>query len=448
MEKTIKRALRLRTDFIKYVTTTFIFAAFLSLIAILGCYATREWLVPSSDKVYLNWAKTGDYENVKDVKPYGGFVRLSLSEPSDVNPFYSDDPNVTRTATLGSALMYDGADFKGIDLCVTRDYNSPEGLSPGRKFVYYASGAAMVIVPVLLSLTGVLMCGFMFYEEKLKTPIEELFSATEKISDQDLDFTVEYRSRDELGALCESFEQMRAALLENNERMWHMLAERRRLQASVAHDLRNPIAIIKAHAEYLKINAEKNKLSAEKTLSISGNITDAAERLENYTESIRTLNHLEDLEVEREKIEFSELFENIRADFAAIARSEDRQSNIDISFENHVGKQQTLNIDKQALCRIIENLIGNALRFAESEIRVDFSYKNGILTALISDDGCGFSNKVLRSGDRFFVTDKSDSTHSGLGLTICRILARKHGGGLEIGNNSNGGAFVKIFLKA
>ncbi|MDE6728146.1 MAG: HAMP domain-containing histidine kinase [Oscillospiraceae bacterium] len=447
MEKTVKRALRLRADFIKYVTVTFLFVAVLSIVVILGCHATREWLVPSSDKVYLNWTRTGEYENVKDVKPYGGFVRLSLSEPSEINPFYSDDPNEPRTATLGAALIYDGAELQGIDLCVTRDYNSPESLPFGQKFMYYASGTAMIIVPVLLSLTGVLLCGFLFYEEKLKMPIEELFSATEKIAAQDLDFTVSYRSCDELGALCESFEQMRTALLENNERMWHMLAERRRLQASVAHDLRNPIAIIKAHAEYLKINAEKNKLSSEKTLSISDNITGAAARLEHYTESIRALNRLEELEVEREETVFSELFKSIRADFAAVAVSTDRPNGVDIHFENHVG-EQTLNIDKQALCRIIENLIGNALRFAASEIRVDFSYENGILTALISNDGSGFSDKVLRAGDRFFVTDKSDSTHSGLGLAICRILARKHGGGLDIGNKSDGGAFVKIFLKA
>lgn len=451
MEKTVK--LRLRADFIKYVTTTFLCVAALSLIAILGCIAVRDWLVPSSDKVYLNWTEAPEAPYEKDVKPHMGFMQLTLAEPSDVNPFYSDDPRENRVAKLGKALVADietkviGADMvevsagKGVDVCVTRVYNSPESLTPKRKFVYYASGAAMVAVPIILSLAGVLMCGFLFYEEKLKKPIDELSSATSKIAAQDLDFSVDYRSDDELGELCGSFEQMRAALRENNERMWQMLTERRQLQASVAHDLRNPIAIIKGHAEYLKLNVEKGRLSDEKILSVSDNIEDAAVRLEHYTESIRTLNHLEDLEVERAEVEFSELFKSIREDFAAMTK----QSGIAIRFEESVG-ERVLDLDKQALYRIIENLIGNALRFADKEILVKFSYGSGRLTVLVSDDGSGFSDKVLRARERCFVTDRSDSTHSGLGLTICRILSRKHGGGLAIGNRV--GAFVEVFLEA
>lgn len=451
MEKAVKRTLRLRADFIKYVTTTFVCAAVLSIIAILGCIAVRDYLVPSSDKVYLNWTEPSDEPYEKDVRPQMGFTLLTLAEPSETNPFYTDDTHTNRVAKLGWELV---SGYKligdndtvesvnsGIDVCVTRVYNSPESLTPKRRFVYYASGAAMVAVPILLSLAGVLMCGFLFYEEKLKRPIDELSAATEKIAAQDLDFSVGYNSPDELGALCGSFEQMRAALRENNEKMWQMLTERRQLQASVAHDLRNPIAIIKGHAEYLKINVEKGRLSEDKILSVSDNIADAAVRLEHYTESIRTLNHLEDLEVERSEVDFSELFDGIREDFAAMSK----QSGIAVRFEQTVG-ERVLDLDKQALYRIIENLVGNALRFAKKEITVKFSYAEGRLSVLVSDDGSGFSDKVLKARDRCFVTDRSDSTHSGLGLTICRILSRKHGGGLTIGNDN--GAFVDFFLEA
>lgn len=453
MEKTVKRAQRLRADFIKYVTATFLCVAALSLIAVLGCIAVRDWLVPSSDKVYVNWAETGGYDNKKDVKPNMASVRLTLAEPTDVNPFCSDDPRENRVLRLGEPMLVptyhneiDAAaeptlKENGIDVCVTRVYNSPESLTPKRKFVYRASGAAMVGVPVILSLAGVLMCGFLFYDEKLKKPIDALSEATAKIAAQDLDFSVEYRADDELGELCGSFEQMRAALRGNNERMWRILTERRRLQASVAHDLRNPIAIIKGHAEYLKINLEKGGLSGEKILSASNNIEDAAARLERYTESIRTLNRLEDLDVERAETDFSELFDGIRGDFGALSE----KSGIAIRFEESVGGR-VLDLDRQALYRIIENLIGNALRFADGEISVSFSYGGGRLTVRVSDDGSGFSEKVLRAGDGYFVTDRSDSTHSGLGLTICRILSQKHGGGLTIGNKN--GAFAEVFLDA
>ncbi len=452
MEKALKGKMRLRADFIKYVTATFVCAAVLSLIAILGCTAVREHLVPNSDKVYLNWTDTPEDPYEKDVKPHMGFIMLTLSEPSDTNPFYTDDAHTNRVARLGPELLgfyeigdrgfyANVANSKGVDVCVTRVYNSPDSLTPKRKFVYYASGAAMIAVPVLLSLAGVLMCGFVFYEEKLKKPIDVLSAATEKIAAQDLDFTVGYNAPDELGTLCGSFEQMRTALRENNEKMWQMLTERRQLQASVAHDLRNPIAIIKGHAEYLKINVERGRLNGKKILSVSDNIADAAERLAHYTESIRTLNHLEDLEIKRSKVNFVKLFDEIREDLAAMSK----QSGITVRSEQSVGKR-VLNLDEQALYRIIENLVGNALRFAEKKITVKFSYADGRLSVRVSDDGCGFSDKVLKARDRCFVTDRSDSTHSGLGLTICRILLRKHGGELTIGNMN--GAFVEFFLNA
>ena len=82
----------LRGDFIKYVLAAFFSAAVLSIVVILGCVATREWLVPSSDKVYLNWGSRG-IETVPETPNYG-FEILSLAEPSENNPFYSDDPAV------------------------------------------------------------------------------------------------------------------------------------------------------------------------------------------------------------------------------------------------------------------------------------------------------------------------------------------------------------------
>ncbi len=227
---------------------------------------------------------------------------------------------------------------------------------------------------------------------------------------------------------------MRKALAENNEQMWQMLEERRQLQAPVAHDLRNPIAIIKGHAEYLRMNY--TRLSEEKALSLTDNISGAAERLSHYTESIREINRLEDLKINRERVDFSELFSEISEDFRAVSDK--------IALTNNVG-DRAVNLDKQALYRILENLVGNALRFAKSKIEVDFSLDENLLNVTVSDDGAGFSEKILRAKNKTFLTDKSDGAHSGLGLTISRILVKKHGGELSYKNGN--GAVVKIILK-
>lgn len=433
MEKVRKPALR--RGFIKYVLAAFLGAAAVSIAVIVLCSNIRARLVPNSDVVYLNWGERG-IENSPE-KPNYGFQMLELAEPSDENPFYTENNSEKRTFVLSSSR------FQNSDavISVTRIYGSPETLSNGDRFLYHLCGAAMVVVPIVVSLAAVLLCGYLFYAMKLKRPIELLSRATEKISAHDLDFTLDYHTNDELGTLCEMFEQMRAALRENNEEMWHMLNERRRLQASVAHDLRNPITIIEGYAEYLKINIQNGKADGEKLLSVAENITNAANRLEYYTESIRAINRVEELEVKRSDVDFGEVFLEISDDFSSLGG----QGKIAITCVNNVIERK-LKLDKQALYRILENLVGNAMRFAKNEIAVEFSLEGKKLCVTVSDDGCGFPEKLINSPELNLSSSAISEDHLGLGLPICRILARKHGGELILSNGENVGAVVKIFL--
>lgn len=434
MEKVKKSALR--RGFIKYVLAAFLGAAAVSIAVIILCGNIRARLVPNSDVVYLNWGERG-IENSPE-KPNYGFQIIELAEPTDVNPFYSEDNGEKRTFVLSSSRFHDNDAV----ISVTRIYGSPETLSDGDQFLYHFCGAAIVAVPIAVSLAAVLLCGYLFYAMKLKKPIELLSKATEKISAHDLDFTLDYHSDDELGTLCEMFEQMRSALRENNEEMWRMLNERRRLQASVAHDLRNPITIIEGYAEYLKIHIQNGKADSDKLLSVAENITNAANRLEYYTESIRAINRVEELEVKREDVDFGEVFLEISDDFSSLSV----RGKIAITCVNNVIEHR-LNLDKQALYRILENLVGNAMRFAKNEITVEFSLEEGRLRVTVSDDGGGFPEKLLKSPEKIS-SGAISKEHLGLGLPICRILARKHGGELVLSNGEHGGAVVEIYLSA
>ncbi|MBQ8574704.1 MAG: HAMP domain-containing protein, partial [Clostridia bacterium] len=59
-----------------------------------------------------------------------------------------------------------------------------------------------------------------FYFGKLQKPIKLLINASENISDDNLDFVIDYSGKDELGQLCSSFEKMRLSLMDNNRTMW------------------------------------------------------------------------------------------------------------------------------------------------------------------------------------------------------------------------------------
>ena len=233
--------------------------------------------------------------------------------------------------------------------------------------MYRGSQIGMVALPVVFSLGGILLCGLAFYRRKLKTPILLLSSAAEQIACQNLDFQISYKSGDEMEALCTSFEQMRRTLRENNRKLWEMVEERRRLQSSVAHDLRNPIAIIRGYAQYLQMQLSRDEINREKIDDLADNILETSRRLERYTDSLRTIGRLEELEIRPVSLDFSELSSDMKNDFLLLAK----EKNLELVWENNIPEKNVI-LDAQVLYRILENLIGNALRFAGNELKLCF----------------------------------------------------------------------------
>lgn len=90
--------------------------------------------------------------------------------------------------------------------------------------------------------------------------------------------------------------------------------------------------------------------------------------------------------------------------------------------------------------------MNNALRYARETISLSFEMENQALTISVTDDGVGFSEEILKNKNRLLMPVSSEDEHCGLGLTISRLLCKKHNGRLELSNNSLGGATVKIII--
>lgn len=90
----------------------------------------------------------------------------------------------------------------------------------------------------------------------MKEPLIKLRVASENIANNDLDFRVDYHSKDELGQLCVSFEIMRSTLESNFSEMWRQMEERKQLNAAFAHDLRTPLTVLKGYDEMLQSSSD------------------------------------------------------------------------------------------------------------------------------------------------------------------------------------------------
>ncbi len=416
--------LPLRRFLILTVCISVVAVVLVSALIIGGCAAFRHWLLPDADAVYLTIEETRS-----DGSVVSGTYLLNFGDDLSSLPFVSIEYDDIPAAD----------DIQQTQYSIEKIETGVDSLSPKRKLAYQVCGVTMFAAPAVLAFAAILWCCMYFYRRKLKTPLAVLADATKQIAEQNLDFELSYYCGDEMGGLCRSFEDMRAALCENNKTMWNMLEERRLMQASVAHDLRNPIAIIEGYAEYLEAGVKNGEISREKMTRIAGNLSAAAKRLEQYTESVRLLSQSEETQLDRKPVNAKKLAADMVEDMSLLLK----QSGIDLQAANRLPEKE-IQVDAALLYRILENIINNALRYSKRQIQLDFSLSGTMLSVAVTDDGDGFPAEILAKPEKKLLIAAKDG-HMGIGLSISRLLCRKHGGRLELSNPVHG-ACVKILL--
>lgn len=315
-------------------------------------------------------------------------------------------------------------------------------LSDTQRVAYYAAKAAVILVPTLLFVLGTIFCAWMFYSIKLKQPLSLLLQSADRISQSDLDFCLDYPASDEMGELCRAMDTMRAALLKNNQETWAMMEERRKLSASIAHDLRTPITVMKGYTEYLSHNVPLGRISEDKLMDTIHNLSLATDRLEQYANQVREIQAMDAIPVKLEACPLRVFFEEQEDEYTVLAQRHQLQFSMDISG---VPDFQVM-LDGTLVHRMIDNVISNALRFAHHEIALKAGWQEGVLTIQVYDDGAGFSEESLRSATRPFYKENTENDHFGLGLSICNTLCQKQGGTLSLSNRR--GACVEMQIQA
>lgn len=313
-------------------------------------------------------------------------------------------------------------------------------LSTWDTVAYYGSYAAMVGLPVFYIAVGIGASAAVYYRKKLREPIMQLQNGVERIQEDNLDFHIEYDGDDELGRLCCSMEKMRRELRQKHKALWESLEQRKLLNASVAHDLRTPITVLKGYLDYLEKNIPQDKLTEDMLLGTVSSMQGAVNRLELYVESVRDIEKIENIEIEKWSENVKLLLSELRSNVRQLAGDKE----IIISNDITVDKIQ---IDKGVFFRILENLLQNALRYAEKQVSINLSHKKDFLILTVKDDGKGFSAADLEKATTVFYSNDKEKQHFGIGLSVCKILCEKHGGLLYVGNQKEKGACVTAKLK-
>lgn len=298
-----------------------------------------------------------------------------------------------------------------------------------------------IVLPILFFVAALLTTVLLFYRWKLKEPLNILMNGANHIIDNDLDFSIEAHSADELGQLCTAFETMRQTLIKNNQELWRQAEERKRLNAAFSHDLRNPVTVLKGSIEMASKCAVMGTEKTELLLENLTRIKTYTGRIERYVETMSNVGRLEQIQIERISTDPEVLAYELENSMRFVA--EDSGKQLKFSSTGITGK---IYVDGNILFQITENLISNAIRFAKHTISVNLSLTGDMLILEVIDDGSGFPDTLLRNGIHPFQKGNEDAEHFGMGLYICDLLCRKHDGYIEI-KNCEQGAVVCAILK-
>ena len=294
-----------------------------------------------------------------------------------------------------------------------------------------------IVATPIYSAFCIIAAALLFYRNRLKKPLAELRTASEKIANNDLDFSIDYDNSDELGQLCASFEIMRTTLADNFSKMWRQVEERKALNAAFAHDLRTPLTVLKGYNEMLQ--ASENPQTQETAAIMGKHIS----RMESYVSSMSNLRRMEDAQPEYKLIDLQTVASSLY-DSAKIVCAKNGK---ELILQNDMPVSQ-LSLDGAFVSQVSNNLISNAVRYARTTVTISFVlHDNGLLLS-VSDDGKGFDKNSLQKATSPYYTEESNhSEHFGLGLYICKLLCEHHNGYLKIENTTTG-AKVSAYFKS
>ena len=263
-----------------------------------------------------------------------------------------------------------------------------------------------IVATPIYSAFCIIAAALLFYRNRLKKPLAKLRTASEKIANNDLDFSIDYDNNDELGQLCASFEIMRTTLADNFSKMWRQVEERKALNAAFAHDLRTPLTVLKGYNEMLQ--ASDNSQTRETAATMGKHIF----RMENYVSSMSNLRRMEDTQPEYKLIGLQPLVSSLYNSAKIVCAKNAKE----LILQNHIPNSQ-LPLDSAFVSQVSNNLIANAVRYARTTVTISFVlHDNGLLLS-VTDDGKGFDKSSLQKATSPYYTEENNhSEHFGLGL--------------------------------
>ena len=306
---------------------------------------------------------------------------------------------------------------------------------------------------ILLTVSIVAFVISWLYSRMITSPVLEISHISEKMSDLQLDWTVDEQRTDELGTLGKSLNRLSLNL---STALSDLQSANRKLEAdiehekelvqartdffsAVSHELKTPITIIKGQLEgmLLGIGAYKDR---EKYLTRSLEI---ANTLETMVQEILTISRLETAGADFKK----DRFDCIQIIKSYLSETEDLIVGKDLQVHLNVHPSTFITGNRMLMEKVFSNIIGNAIKYSPqgASICISACAEHGRINFAIENKGANIpEDSIPKLFDAFYRVEQSRSRNNGgrgLGLYIVQEILRRHGSECAVCNTQSGVKF-------
>lgn len=286
-------------------------------------------------------------------------------------------------------------------------------------------------LPILGGACAIMLgAAFLYVYFSVLRPFDKLKDFAEKIAEGNLNVPLDYGRSNCFGAFTWAFDSMRREITKARACEKEAAENNKTVIATLSHDIKTPIASIRAYAEGLEANMDGTAEKRQKYISVIMSKCDEVSRLTDDL-FLHSLSDLDKLKITPEKTELSEFLE------AAVREIGAPQG--DVHYEKPDFRAEVY-ADKKRLLQLCENLVNNSRKYAESDTDIFLSLSDGNVNVHFRDYGGGIPDEDMPFifGKFYRGRNCGDRQGSGLGLYIVKYIAEKSGGKVLLHNHSDG----------